>query len=37
VRCWNRRPDVGTHTHHPQLCGRCIVNLEMPGEERRCV
>jgi len=37
VRCWNRRPDVGTHTHHPQLCGRCIVNLGMPGEERRYV
>ena len=37
VRCWNRRPDVGTHTHHPQLCGRCIVNLGMPGEERRSV
>jgi isoleucyl-tRNA synthetase len=35
VRCWQRRPDVGTHTHHPELCGRCIVNLAMPGEERR--
>ena len=37
VRCWNRRPDVGTHAHHPELCGRCIVNLGMPGEERRFV
>src|SRR5579864_6676211 len=37
VRCWNRRPDVGTHAHHPELCGRCIVNLGMPGEERRYV
>ncbi len=37
VRCWNRRPDVGTHSHHPELCGRCIVNLAMPGEERRYV
>ena len=37
VRCWNRRPDVGTHAHHPQLCGRCVGNLELPGEPRRYV
>ncbi len=37
VRCWQRRPDVGSHTQHPQLCGRCIGNLELPGEERRFV
>ncbi len=37
VRCWHRRPDVGTHAQHPELCGRCIGNLELPGEERRWV
>jgi len=37
IRCWNRRPDVGTHAHHLELCGRCIVNLEMPGEPRHFV
>jgi isoleucyl-tRNA synthetase len=37
VRCWHHRPDVGSHPAHPQLCGRCIGNLELPGEERRFV
>ncbi len=34
-RCWHRRADVGTHAQHPSLCGRCIGNIEGPGEERR--
>ena len=34
VRCWQRRPDVGASAAHPQLCGRCIINIEGPGEER---
>jgi isoleucyl-tRNA synthetase len=34
-RCWHRRPDVGTHAEHPTLCGRCISNIEGPGEQRR--
>jgi len=37
VRCWNRRPDVGRHSQHPQLCGRCVGNLALPGEARRYV
>jgi isoleucyl-tRNA synthetase len=37
VRCWHRRPDVGTHAAHPQLCDRCITNLATPGEARRFV
>jgi len=37
VRCWQRRPDVGSHTHHPQLCGRCVSNIEGPGEQRQYV
>ncbi len=37
VRCWQRRPEVGTHPVHPELCGRCVTNVEGPGEERRFV
>jgi isoleucyl-tRNA synthetase len=35
VRCWHRREDVGTHAEHPELCDRCISNVEGPGEIRR--
>jgi isoleucyl-tRNA synthetase len=35
VRCWHHRPDVGSNTRHPGLCGRCASNLEGPGETRR--
>ena len=34
VRCWHRREDVGSSAGHPELCGRCIGNLEGPGEAR---
>ena len=34
VRCWHRRPDVGTHADHPELCGRCIENVDGAGESR---
>ena len=34
-RCWHRRADVGSHPTHPELCGRCIENIEGSGEERR--
>ncbi len=27
VRCWHRRPDVGSDARHPQLCRRCVSNL----------
>ena len=33
-RCWHYRADVGANTEHPQLCGRCVVNLYGPGEPR---
>ena len=33
-RCWQRRPDVGSHPTHVTLCGRCISNVEGDGEER---
>jgi isoleucyl-tRNA synthetase len=35
VRCWHKRPEVGTHPTHPQLCGRCVSNVEGPGEVRK--
>ena len=34
VRCWHRRPDVGSHAEHPELCGRCISNVDGDGETR---
>jgi isoleucyl-tRNA synthetase len=35
VRCWHRRADVGAETAHPELCGRCLSNIEGPGEDRK--
>lgn len=35
VRCWHHRADVGAHAEHPELCGRCVDNIEGPGEDRR--
>jgi isoleucyl-tRNA synthetase len=35
ARCWHRRPDVGSDPRHPEICGRCVGNLEGPGETRR--
>jgi len=35
ARCWHRRPDVGADPRHPEICARCISNLEGPGETRR--
>jgi isoleucyl-tRNA synthetase len=37
VRCWNLRPDVGSDPRHAELCARCVVNIEGPGEERKYV
>jgi len=35
VRCWHHREDVGRHDKHPELCGRCIENVDAEGETRR--
>jgi isoleucyl-tRNA synthetase len=35
VRCWHLRADVGSDPRHPELCARCVVNVEGPGEERQ--
>ncbi|WP_437881818.1 isoleucine--tRNA ligase [Pseudomonas sp. LRF_L74] len=37
ARCWHHRADVGSHALHPELCGRCVTNIEGSGEERRHV
>jgi isoleucyl-tRNA synthetase len=34
VRCWHHREDVGSHSEHPELCGRCVENVDGTGEER---
>ena len=34
TRCWHLREDVGTHAQHPELCGRCVDNVDGKGEER---
>ena len=34
VRCWHRRDDVGRNENHPDLCARCVSNVEGPGETR---
>jgi isoleucyl-tRNA synthetase len=34
ARCWHRRPDVGQHAEHPEICGRCVTNLTTAGEKR---
>ena len=37
VRCWHKRADVGMIPAHPRLCGRCVSNIDGPGELRRFV
>ncbi len=34
VRCWHRRPDVGDVAEHPELCVRCVSNIDGDGEPR---
>jgi isoleucyl-tRNA synthetase len=35
VRCYQLRADVGGNPNHPEICARCVINVEGPGEERR--
>jgi isoleucyl-tRNA synthetase len=35
IRCWHHRADVGVDPAHPEICGRCVANVEGPGESRR--
>ncbi|MBA3979675.1 MAG: isoleucine--tRNA ligase [Alcanivorax sp.] len=34
ARCWHHREDVGSHPDHPEICGRCVDNIEGQGEVR---
>ncbi|MCP1726220.1 isoleucyl-tRNA synthetase [Natronospira proteinivora] len=34
ARCWHRRPDVGANREHPEICGRCVNNVDGEGEQR---
>lgn len=33
-RCWHQTEDVGSHANHPELCGRCVENVDGDGETR---
>ncbi|MES9904436.1 MAG: class I tRNA ligase family protein, partial [Sedimenticola sp.] len=35
VRCWHHREDVGESDAHPELCDRCVDNVDGAGETRR--
>lgn len=35
VRCWHHQASVGSDPRHPELCSRCVSNIEGPGEDRR--
>ncbi|NHZ69927.1 MAG: class I tRNA ligase family protein, partial [Thermotogales bacterium] len=35
VRCWHHQQDVGSVDAHPELCGRCIENVDGGGEQRK--
>ena len=34
-RCWHVTEDIGQDEKHPELCGRCITNVEASGEVRQ--
>ncbi len=34
VRCWHHCEDVGSRVQHPELCGRCVDNVDGAGEVR---
>ncbi len=33
-RCWHQTAEVGQDETHPELCGRCIGNIDGEGEQR---
>ena len=37
TRCWHRHESVGTSKKHPDLCNRCIENVDDEGEKRSFV
>ncbi len=37
VRCWHFREDVGAVAEHPEICERCVENVEGQGEQRHYI
>ena len=37
TRCWHRHSSVGISKEHPELCNRCIDNIDNDGEQRKFV
>lgn len=35
ARCWHYREDVGSNSEHPELCERCVENVDGGGEQRQ--
>jgi isoleucyl-tRNA synthetase len=35
IRCWHYRADVGTYPDDPELCSRCVENVNGAGEIRK--
>ena len=35
VRCWHHSESVGADAHHPELCARCVSNVDGAGEVRQ--
>ncbi|MGM3174472.1 isoleucine--tRNA ligase [Dickeya lacustris] len=36
-RCWHYETDIGSHSAHSEVCGRCATNIGGNGEERKFV
>ena len=34
VRCWHHRENTGRDSRHPELCSRCVENVDGQGEQR---
>lgn len=34
-RCWHHNQSVGKNSNHPDICGRCVSNIEGDGENRK--
>ena len=35
IRCWHHDPSIGNSELHPEICQRCISNVDGDGEERK--
>ncbi len=35
IRCWHHREDVGSVADHPEICSRCVDNIDGDGEVRK--